>query len=381
MDEKNLEDESAAESADEQALRRLLERAGPRPEVPQEDLEAISSTLRSAWQVQVRRHAAPSPRRIESQRRAPARRPAWPRRSAWPGVAALAAVLAIAAGLAWWWVSQGDRLPPLAPVAVARVEAVTGALYLDTERGGRRALALGEPIPPGAGLTTGSGNEPGRASLALTGGATLRLDVGTHLHLTSASEVALEEGALYADTGDDRGAAGGAEKRPGSAPSAGLVVWTPLGTARDVGTRFALRLDGMRGTLNVRVRDGAVEVERSGSTFLTPTGQELVLRRDGTAEQRMLSPYGPEWEWVIEAAAGFEVEGRNLEEFLAWVSRETGWQVRYEEGALTSPASGIVLHGAIGNLRPDQAPFAVLPGAGLEGELAGDTLIVRRLER
>ena len=89
------------------------------------------------------------------------------------------------------------------------------------------------------------------------------------------------------------------------------------------------------------------------------------------------APYGPGWEWVLAAAAGFEVEGRSLEEFLAWVSHETGWQVRFEDPALAASARPIVLHGAIGNLPPDQAPFAVLPGAGLEGKLEGKTLVIR----
>ena len=35
---------------------------------------------------------------------------------------------------------------------------------------------------------------------------------------------------------------------------------------------------------------------------------------------------------------------------------------------LAAAAEGITLHGSLGDLRPDQAPFAVLPGAGLDGE-------------
>jgi hypothetical protein len=81
---------------------------------------------------------------------------------------------------------------------------------------------------------------------------------------------------------------------------------------------------------------------------------------------------------VLEAAAGFEIEGQTLQDLLDWVARETGWQVRFADAELAASAKEIVLHGGIGNLRPDQAPFAVLPGAGLEGELSRGVLTIRR---
>ena len=152
-----------------------------------------------------------------------------------------------------------------------------------------------------------------------------------------------------------------------------------MGTARDVGTRFAVRIVGPEGrsALLVRVRDGAVLAGQGRRTYRTEAGQELVLHQDGTAERRGAVPYGPEWQWVMEASAGFDVEGRSLQEFLDWVSRETGWRIVLADEGLAESAAGIVLHGGIGGLRPDQAPFAVLPGAGLEGELEDGTLTVR----
>jgi hypothetical protein len=80
----------------------------------------------------------------------------------------------------------------------------------------------------------------------------------------------------------------------------------------------------------------------------------------------------------MAAAPGFEVEGRTLGELLAWVARETGWRVRFAEPELAAAADEIVLHGDFGDLRPDQAAFAVLPGAGLEGVLADGVLVVRQ---
>jgi hypothetical protein len=130
--------------------------------------------------------------------------------------------------------------------------------------------------------------------------------------------------------------------------------------------------------MSVRVREGAVAVERGGATFRAGAGRELVLHRDGRVERRDAPGYGPAWEWVPAAGPAFELEDRSVVELLDWVSRETGWRVLYEDPELAASAEGIVLHGSMGELRADQAPFELLPSAGLEGELRGGVLVVRR---
>ncbi len=305
---------------DEEAVRRLIEEAGPRPAIPQEDLDAISASARSAWRAQVRRS-----------RRRPSRLPL---------ATALAAMLALAVGLAWWRGSREDA-PPL---TVARVEAVSGPVQ----------LARGETIPLGETLRTGQG----RASLKLAGGATVRVDVETRLRFASATVLELEQGGLYVDT--DTGSA--------------VEVRTSAGTARDIGTQFMVRV--LDSGMLVRVRDGAVLTEQRGRTWRTQSGQELVLRQDGTSEQRTAAHHGPGWGWILAASPGFDIEGRSLADFLDWISRETGWRIVLDEG-IPESAARTLLHGSLGELRPDQAPFAVLPGAGLEGELEDGTLTVR----
>ncbi|HSF44150.1 MAG TPA: FecR family protein, partial [Thermoanaerobaculia bacterium] len=185
--------------AEEEAVRRLLEGAGPRPPVPEEDLAAISAVARSAWQSEVRRRS-----------RASARRPVWAL------AASLAAVLAVALGAVWWRASQSGLLPP---TVFVQVEAVTGSVDLEAEA--PRRIAEGDTIPIGAALRSGGG----RASLRLPDGTVVRLDEDTRVRLASAVALELERGAIYADT-----------------ESGTLEVRTPLGTVRDIGTRFAVRL-------------------------------------------------------------------------------------------------------------------------------------------
>lgn len=324
---------------DEESVRRLLEMAGPRPAIPQEDLDAIAAAARFAWRSQVGRQAR--------------------ERRGWVLAAGLAAALALAVGLAWWWRSREVRVPP----TVAWVEVVEGSVQLAEDTPAARTLAKGSAIPLGSTLYSGDG----RGSLRLVGGATVRLDVETRLRFASIAVLELERGAIYLDTG--------------TGPRSPIEVRTLAGTVRDIGTRFLVRVGLDRASLLVRVRDGAVLTEHRGRTYPTAAGEELTLHRDGTAEHRASAPYGPAWEWTLEASPSFEIEGRSLQEFLAWISRETGWQVRFTEPELAKSARTIVLHGSLGGLRPDRAPFAILPSAGLAGKLEDGALVVRRLNQ
>lgn len=354
--------ESAATEAEEQRVRELMERAGPRPEIPADDLETITAAARESWREAARDSGEETVARSKKR--------SW----ALP----LAAVLIVAVGVGWWWWSRptGGRAPE-----VARLERVTGSVRMGTAGALGERPEIGDAVPAGAVLQVGEGKagSPGRAALRLLptdgrdGGAELRLDAGTRLRLVSARIVELERGALYADTDPLAPAA------PALSSSGALEVRTPLGTARDLGTRFALRLlDAPERALEVRVRDGAVSIGRAGSTHVAAAGEELTLHRDGETLRRKIAVHGPEWDWVLEAAPRFSVEGKSLRQLLDWVARETGWTYRFEDEELAASADEIILHGSLGGLRPDQAPFTVLPGAGLEGELDDGTLIVRR---
>lgn len=350
MDERDREPVEAPWADDEREIHRLLERAGPRPEAPEADLDAIRATARSAWQ------ACWGAR--------PLRRSRWSGRGARLAAAAgIAAALALAAGLGWWWQGLRGARPP---EVVAFLETVSGSVGVG-DGVAAAGVAAGHAVPAGAVISTGGATEPeGRASLRLASGATVRLDAESRLRLVSASVLDLERGTLYVDTGTT--------DRPGAA----LEVRTALGVARDIGTQFIVRLMGADAqALAVRVREGVVAVERGGGSFRAGAGRELVLHRDGRVERRAAPGHGPAWEWVMAAAPGFELEGRTVAELLAWVSRETGWRVLYEDPKLAAAAEEIVLHGSLGELRPDQAAFALLPSAGLEGELRGGVLVVR----
>lgn len=344
----------------DEALSRLLEIAGPRPEPPEDLRREVERTAHAAWQEKVQAHARARRRRV------------------WQ--LAAAAVLVAGVGVALW-VGLGPGEPSTTAPTLARVEAVRGSVTVRVP-GSRTALPRpgtdAVPLASGAALAAGSVIDTGspegetqrgaggRVALRLRDGTSLRLDTETRLQLASVRELVLERGAVYLDTGGD------GRQEPGEA----LTVRTSLGVARDVGTQFEVRLSDQ--ALRVRVRDGRVEVETGTARHPAAAGTALTVDPAGRVEREVIPSHGASWGWVLETSPPFELEGASLADYLAWLRRETGWRVRYADPELEREADGTTLHGSIAGLRPDQTPAAVLPGAGLAHRIEGGTLVVER---
>jgi ferric-dicitrate binding protein FerR (iron transport regulator) len=228
-------------------------------------------------------------------------------------------------------------------VSVAKVERVEG-----------EATQRGDLVETGA---------DGRMAVRLTNGASLRFDRTSRARLVSPDRVALETGAVYVDSGPD---------------SAALAIETPLGLVRNVGTQFEIRTDEL--SLRVRVRSGVVEVHRGAEVSSTRSGTELTLRHGHTAT-RPAAPYGQDWAWVESLAPAFDIEGRSLADFLAYVCREQGWTLVYADPDLARAAPRIMLHGSTAGLKPSDALVVVLTTSALTHTLANGELWVARAAR
>jgi ferric-dicitrate binding protein FerR (iron transport regulator) len=180
--------------------------------------------------------------------------------------------------------------------------------------------------------------------------------------LTSANVLELETGAVYIDTGIDG--------------AGGLEVRTTYGVARDIGTQFETRLADER--LSLVVREGEVLFTGEGGKYRAGAGVALSLGPDGGVTRSRVEASDPRWSWASSAAPPFDIEGRSLAEVLAWVARETGWTVRYEDDELERSAAQILTHGSTGGLEPELVPDLVVPVAGLEHRLQGTVLRVER---
>jgi ferric-dicitrate binding protein FerR (iron transport regulator) len=209
-------------------------------------------------------------------------------------------------------------------------------------------------------LSTGPG---GMAAIRLAGGPSLRVGVLTELTFSAARVVDLRHGDLYIDSG--AGPAGGALP---------IEIRTPLGRVRDVGTQFALRLTD--DALVVSVREGSAVLARAGRTYTAGAGTRLRAPASGAVETGTVAPRGSEWDWALGVAPPFEMEGRTLRDYIAWLSRETGWRVEFADPAAAPAALAVVLHGSTSGLRPDETPDAVLPACGLTYRRDGGTLLI-----
>ena len=322
---------------DGEIIARLLRAAGPRPDASQEAKERVKAAVHARWRQSVRAR-----RRF--------------RILAWCTASLAAAIVVLTVAL-------GSRRVAVAPPD-PREAAGTLILSAGVLRGPDGATVRpGSDIPPGSVLETAP---DARAAIRLSGGADVRLDAGTRITLEEGSLLELERGAVYVDSGRPTGQSGDLEIR------------TAIGIVREVGTQFEVRVHDRE--LKVRVRQGSVNVDRMGRAEGISAGTELTVDEAGNARLEAVPPHGPAWDWILGVAPEFELEGRTLGEFLEWVSKETGLLVRFSGASVEREAIGIVLHGSVAGLRPDQAPEAVLPTCGLSHQVVGDTMVVEVID-
>ena len=194
------------------------------------------------------------------------------------------------------------------------------------------------------------------ASLAW-GDAILRLDGGTRVRIASPKELSLERGAVYVDS-----------------RNAGVLIRTPIGDVRDIGTQFEVRLAADR--MRVRVREGRVDLQHGGATHSAIAGIELDADARGGVTEHSIARNGAEWEWVLRAAPPIHLDGRTLAEVVATVTRDEGVTPVWSDAAARNAAS-MRLHGDV-PLTPEEALDTALVASGLISRTDGDRLIITR---
>lgn len=265
----------------------------------------------------------------------------------WLGAAAAAGVL-LAAGL-----TTRGRPGPLEPAGT--LEMQVGDVVVKGNRD------IPERLTSGTTIETGS---RGRTALRLAR-ASVRMDVGSAIRIDSSQGITLQRGAVYVDSG---------QTLPGNEP---LEVSTALGSVRHVGTQFEVRLP-TADTLRVRVREGAVLVDRGGEIYETSAGDELIVRSNGEVRQAPAPALGSSWDWILRAAPPLKIEGVTLAVFLEWVARETGRTWVYDDPSLLRTTQEVILHGSIEGLTPEEALSVVLPGCGFGYRRADKAFLLER---
>jgi ferric-dicitrate binding protein FerR (iron transport regulator) len=328
-----------ANRREEKIVSRAIRLAGRRPPVPPARATRMRGAVHAAWR-----------RKIEERDRG---------RRAWQIAWAAAALVVVALGVGLW---RHGPWTGTAVSAIASIESVDpGVRLLSSERAEGRFsfLRRGDELAAGSVIETGT---RGRAALRLPSGHSVRLDRETRLVLASASELRVERGAVYVDSG-----------RPGEDEGT-VAVHTPFGVAHEIGTQYEVRVT--EHTLRVRVREGAVDLEYSEKTETVVAGSEVELDVSGELRREAIPVYGEEWSWVLEIAPPFEIEGRSLAEVLDWAARETGLRVLYSDAATDEEAPTILLRGSSAGLTPLEILEATLPTCDLCFRVEEGTLIV-----
>jgi len=326
-------------SDEEETTAQLLRLAGAPADVPAERTARVREHVRRQW------HAARHRRAL--QRRA----------------AATTALLAAAAALILIVRVSAPRevasLPPLQVLATA--ERIQGMPLVSRVREGRRDV---EPLSVSISMHADEVIETdgaSRAALRAADGSALRVDRKSRLRLVAPGTIELIQGAVYIIT---------------AAISRGFEVRTSMGTVRDVGTQFEVRLG--EASLRLRVRKGAVEIHRGALVTSAAAGTEATIASSGLVT-RPVPTFGSDWEWTVSLAPSFAIEGRPLHAFLEDVTSEEGWVLRYADPALAEAAASSILHGSVEGLRAEEVlKVALATSGGLQYRLRDGELLISR---
>lgn len=321
----------------------LLRRVEPRPPLPDSRKLRVRDAVRTEWMQKLRTRR---------------------RRQMFVLSGSLAAILAVAILLTPIAREQiSIYLEPPFQGEVGEVAVVRGLAWYaaqDTpEQFPGRRLVLEDVLEAGDKVeTTGDS----RVALTLLDGRSLRLDRNTRIRFIDPTTLELQSGTLYVDS---------EEALDLQEP---VEIQTALGSVYDVGTQFEVRFADE--SLRVRVREGAINLDREGEVIEALAGVELSVDAAGLVSRRQVKTRGPLWDWILDVAPAFALEGSSLPSFLAWVSRETGRDIRYLDGDTAESSAAIIVHGSVEGLRPDEALDAVLPTCGLAYRSVGDSWVL-----
>jgi ferric-dicitrate binding protein FerR (iron transport regulator) len=309
---------------DHTPLETLLKLAGERDQPSPEGRERAREAAYRSWRSALARPVA-----------APVTRRPW---RGWV-FAAAASLAAMTAATLWTWQSR--------PEVLANVVTLRGEVRVE---GAAEPPAAASPLRAGDVLRTAQG----RVAVSLGDTLSLRLDQATRVRLVAPGHVTLLEGGVYVDSGS-------------LAANTSLRIDTPAGEVRHVGTQFQVRVRG--GSTRVQVREGRVLIQRPAMPALDlGLGDTAEISGSDVRVMHGAATYGADWEWVTATAPGFDIENRPLSEFLAWLAREHGWQLRIENADTQDHLRDIRLHGSMDGLdhREMLARAALITGIPME---------------
>ena len=217
----------------------------------------------------------------------------------------------------------------------------------------------------GAGLPEGTiirvnGNTP--ISFTFSDGMNVRATPGTRLLLASSHEITLKKGSIYLDSYDRE------QPKP-------FTVTTSFGSARDVGTQFMVSLSDAD-AWSVQVREGEVSVADDDHTISLGSGDAITISAENDVSEKHVSTHDTSWRWSETARPGYNIENQYLNDYLLWVSRETGRELRFRSATARQSATRTRLHGTIDGLSASDSLKQVLETTELRLVAAPEKVIM-----
>jgi ferric-dicitrate binding protein FerR (iron transport regulator) len=259
-------------------------------------------------------------------------------------------------GAAAWNAVDVERT---APRTLARIVALSAPATTLTSDGVVSEVNLGAAITTSMQLHTRSG----RGALAMGDSLSLRLDTDTRVRFEDENQIRLLAGAIYVDSG-------------GLNAASHLRILTPAGEVRHEGTQYQVVVTGE--LTQIKVREGRVHLmlATGNATPIPVAAGEQIHVDDLIVSKRSVPSFGPDWDWASTMATPIDVDNRPLIEFLAWITREHGWQLRYASAAEERAVQSIRLHGSAKADTPAQTLKRVSLMTGLSMEVEDGILTV-----
>ncbi len=290
-------------------LAALLTKAGPRSAPPARIEAEVRAAVHAEWQ-----HLLHS-RKLKQQQR-------W---------LSAAAVFMGALSIGWLARNMSINTPVTnAPALLASITYSQGRTTLNDS-----TLTTQTQLHAGDHLHTDSNSA---LRIELQSGISLRIAAGSDVKLNAADELQLQQGSIYVDSNDNR---------------APLNVHTTYGDISHIGTRYFIAADTQ--AVQVAVRTGQVAIRTNQQQTTVNALEQVQVGPVQQIQRSVLQLDDPRWQWAQTLATPFVLENRSLSEFLQWVERETGYEVRYASNEVSKAAARTVLHGQQTSLPPLQA--------------------------
>jgi hypothetical protein len=303
----------------EEQLGKLLRQAGARPVPPEALAKDVKSAVYDVWQEEVARS-----RKV--------------RRSRWMAIAASVA-LVISIGI--------FQLESELPENVASVDNVMNRVEFNT--GDSWEIVTDESsLNRSSSIRTG---DNAYLSITLASGMNVRVDENSEVQLSGIHQISLEKGRVYIDSyarsADDN-----------------FVVKTLYGQATDIGTQFAVATaeDGWI----IQVREGLVVVQDEGIEKSIGEGGRISISAADEYTTSTVNSTDSSWQWAENVLPTFDIEGKSLDAYLIWFSRETGTEVTFRSELARSAAASTMLSGSIDGFKPGESLEIVLSATDFE---------------